>query len=171
MQLGAAGVSGQHVVGTAEQVGRVRAQALKQHADGGADRPGQRLRRHRGTAGRLRRQRLQVLVLFILEAQRAGQRVDDRGARPSLPAAFEPRVVVDAHPGERRDLLASQAGRAARADAGWQARVLRADALAPGAQEASSNQNSPTTMSTPRAADRPRVHQGSAEEALSSTWG
>jgi hypothetical protein len=74
-------------------------------------------------------------VFVGVEAQRARQRVDDRRARPGLTAALKPGVVVDAHPGERRQFLATQARRATRSGASWQADVCRADPLAMGAQE------------------------------------
>jgi hypothetical protein len=130
-----AGIGREDVVGPADHVGRAGAQGLEQQRRGRAPGARRRLRRDRGPAGRLGRQGLQVLVLVPVEAHGLGQRVDDRGARPGLPAPLEPGVVVDAHPGQRRDLLAPQPGRAPRAGAGRQPGVLRADAFPPGPQE------------------------------------
>jgi hypothetical protein len=136
VQPRAARVGGEHVVGAAEYVGRVRAHGLEQQADRAADRS----RRRRGRLGRaargLRRQRPQELALVGVQQQRPGQGLDHPGARPGLPAAFQPRVVVDAHARERGEFLAAQPRGAPRGGRGRQADIRRADAFAAGAQEA-----------------------------------
>ncbi len=68
-------------------------------------------------------------ALGLVEPQRAGDRVEHlrRDARDG--AALDPRVVLDAHAGERRHLAAAQAADlAARADG--DPHLLRADPLA-----------------------------------------
>jgi hypothetical protein len=46
-----------------------------------------------------------VLVLVVVQFQRAGEGVHDGRAWPGLFAALEPGVVVDAHPREGGDLF------------------------------------------------------------------
>jgi hypothetical protein len=50
---------------------------------------------------------------IVVQAQGAGEGVDDAGAGPGLLAALQTGVVVDADPGEGGQLLAAQAGGAA----------------------------------------------------------
>jgi hypothetical protein len=100
-----AGVGGEQVQGAAGDVRGVRAQGLKQKLELGAH----------GTAGGVRRvgcvpggaggQGAQVLVLFVVQFQCAGEGVHDGRAWPGLFAALEPGVVVDAHPCEGGDLF------------------------------------------------------------------
>ena len=89
-------------------------------------------------AGRLRLggagEILQMLGLGLVEPQRAGQSVEDLRGDTGQLAALHAGVVVDAHPGQQRDLLAAQAGYAAVA-AGDHAGLLRGDPRATGAEE------------------------------------
>ena len=56
------------------------------------------------------REAVQVLVLGVVEVQRAGQGVDHLGGRVEGLALLEPRVVGRADPGDHRQHLASHAG-------------------------------------------------------------
>jgi hypothetical protein len=53
---------------------------------------------------------VQVLVLGVVQAENAGEGVDDGGAGPGFLAAFQAGVVVDADPGEGGEFLAAQPG-------------------------------------------------------------
>jgi hypothetical protein len=64
-------------------------------------------------AGGARGQVAQVLVLVLGQAQGAGESVDDGGAGAGLLAAFQPGVVIDAHPGQGGQFLAAQPRRPA----------------------------------------------------------
>jgi hypothetical protein len=88
-------------------------------------------------AGGAGRQGAQVLVLVRVQFQGTGEGVGDGRARAGLLAALEPGVVVDAHPGERGNLLPAQPGGAAHADSGGEADVGRGDLGPPGMKETS----------------------------------
>jgi hypothetical protein len=45
---------------------------------------------------------MQVRAFFLVEQQRAGEGVEDCGAGVGLPALFQPDVIVDADPCQRR---------------------------------------------------------------------
>jgi len=51
-----------------------------------------------------------VGALGLVQLQGAGDALEDAVGRPGGPAAFQAGVVVDADPGEERDLLAAQPG-------------------------------------------------------------
>jgi hypothetical protein len=85
----------------------------------------------RGAGGEI----VQVLVLGFVQAENAGDGVDDGGAGPGLLAAFQAGVVVDADPGEGGEFLTAQARGAAQACAGRQPGLGGGDLGAPGAQE------------------------------------
>ncbi len=70
----------------------------------------------------------------VVEAQRAGERVEHLLGRMRVAALLEPDVVVDADAGEQRELLAPQAGHPAPAQVG-QSDVVGRDERAPGAEE------------------------------------
>ena len=76
----------------------------------------------------------EVRALGVVELQRARQRVEHAVGRSGQVAAFQARVVRDAHAGEDGDLLAPQAGDAARAVVG-QADVGGLEPGSPGGQE------------------------------------
>ena len=78
---------------------------------------------------------VQVLVLGVVQAEDAGEGVDDSGAGPGLLAAFQAGVVVDADPGEGGEFLTAQPRGAAQAGAGGQPGLGGGDLGAPGAQE------------------------------------
>ena len=50
-----------------------------------------------------------MAALVLAEAQRVGERGQHLGRRVDVAALLEAHEVVDAHAGERRDLLAAQA--------------------------------------------------------------
>jgi NAD(P)-dependent dehydrogenase (short-subunit alcohol dehydrogenase family) len=75
----------------------------------------------------------QVRPLGVVELQGSGEGVEDGGGHPGDRAAFQLRVVLDAHPGEGGDFTAAQPGHAAVADVG-QPRLLRGD-LGPAGDE------------------------------------
>ena len=63
------------------------------------------------------REVVQVLSLGLVESQRSGDGVEDLRRDAGEIAALHPGVVVAAHPGEHRDLLATQPGHPAAAAA------------------------------------------------------
>lgn len=65
--------------------------------------------RPRSAAGRTCGEIPQMQQLGFLQQQGGGEGVDHRRAGVGLPAAFQPGVVVDAHPGQGGDLLTAQA--------------------------------------------------------------
>ena len=73
--------------------------------------------------------------LGLVELQRAGERLENALRDAACVAALEAGVVVDADPGEERDLLAAQAGNAPVATVRAQARLLRCDLRPPRGQE------------------------------------
>jgi hypothetical protein len=73
----------------------------------------------------------QMRALGLVELQRAGQRLQHAVGHAVDVAALQPRVVVDAHPGEQRDLLAAQAGYPPLASVDGQARPVGRDPAAP----------------------------------------
>ncbi len=76
----------------------------------------------------------QMPAFGVVEAERAGQRVQDAVGRAYLPALFHPLVVVGAQPGQQRQFLAPQPGHLAPA-ARLETDVARGDPAATGAQE------------------------------------
>jgi hypothetical protein len=76
----------------------------------------------------------QVRAFGVVELQGAGDRVEHAGRHSGQGAAFELRVVLDAHAGQYGDLGAAQAGDAA-VGAGGQARLLGCDLGAPRDEE------------------------------------
>ena len=74
-----------------------------------------------------------MLAFGVVELQRAGDGVEDLGGGAVDGAAFELGVVLDAEPGERGDLAASQPGHPPVA-AGGQADLVRGD-LGPSGHE------------------------------------
>src|SRR5271165_5285135 len=97
--------------------------------------PGGTSRRGPGTGdGSSPATRNRVLPLIARQHQRPGQRGQHLPRRPWPAALLEPDVVVDGQPGELRDLLLAQPGRAAALAVG-QADVARAQPVPPGAQE------------------------------------
>jgi hypothetical protein len=85
----------------------------------------------RGAGGEI----VQVLVLGFVQAENAGEGVDDGRAGAGFLAAFYAGVVVDADPGEGGEFLTAQSGGAAQPCAGGQPGVGGGDLGAPGAQE------------------------------------
>ena len=77
----------------------------------------------------------QVAALDVVEAQGAGDGVQHRVGDVGVPAALEADVVVHAHPGQLRDLLAPQAWDPAAPGVGRQPGRLRGQPRAAGAQE------------------------------------
>ncbi len=73
-------------------------------------------------------------AFLVVEAEGAGERVQDVVGRAYLPALLHPLVVVGAQPGQQGQFLTPQAGHLAPA-ARLQADVARAQPAAPGAQE------------------------------------
>ena len=73
-------------------------------------------------------------ALGVVESQRVGERVEDGVGGAGGVAALQALVVLDAHPGQRGDLLASQSGHAPLAVA-RQAGLLGRDLGPPGGQE------------------------------------
>lgn len=121
-----AGIGRQQVVGAAHDVGRVGPERLQKLRDGRTD-PARRQGTGLGrTSRRPRRQLAQEAALFLVEAERVGQRLDHGGTRTGLLAAFQTYVVVDAHTGQRRQLLPAQTRRTARSGPGGQPDVCRA---------------------------------------------
>jgi hypothetical protein len=90
-------------------------------------------RRLGGVPGGADGQFAQVLVFGVVQLQGAG--VDDGGTGPGLLAAFQAYVVVDADPGERGQLLAAQAGGAAKAGTDREADLFGCGPGAAGTQE------------------------------------
>ncbi|GHA28766.1 hypothetical protein GCM10010303_44060 [Streptomyces purpurascens] len=74
-------------------------------------------------------------MLGVVESQGAGEGVEHGGAGAGLLAAFQTDVVVDAHPGERRQLLTAQAGGATQTGTDREADLLGEGLGATGAQE------------------------------------
>jgi hypothetical protein len=78
----------------------------------------------------------EVGAFDLVELERSRERVEDAIGDTGGIAALEPRVVVDADPGEERDLFATEAGDATQPGAeGAQTRLLRRDPGRPGSQE------------------------------------
>ena len=80
------------------------------------------------------RQVVQVLGLGLVESERSGDGVQDLRRDAGEIAALHPRVVVGAHPGEHRHLLAAQPGHPAAAAAD-QARLVGGEAGPAAAKE------------------------------------
>jgi hypothetical protein len=95
------------------------------------------LRLCRGGAGWAARARSNRWAPFgLVELQRSGDSVQDGVGGTGQVPAFHAHVVIDAHPGEQRDLLASQPLDPAVAfPVGRQARLRGRDALAPRDEE------------------------------------
>ena len=79
-------------------------------------------------------QRVQMRERLVVESQDAAQRLEHLRRRMPVAALLEPHEVVDADPGQQRQLLAPEAGRAA-AGALGQPDLGRGDQLAPGTDE------------------------------------
>src|SRR5689334_18391898 len=77
-----------------------------------------------------------MAAFLVVEAERTGERVKDVVGRAYLPSLFHPLVVVGTQPGQQSQLLAPQPGDLAPA-ARFQADIVRAQPVAPGAQEVS----------------------------------
>jgi hypothetical protein len=70
----------------------------------------------------------------LVQSQRVRQRVEDAVGGAAEVSAFQAVVVVDAEPGERRDLLAAQPGHPTRPE-DLEPDVSRSDPRAPGREE------------------------------------
>ena len=81
------------------------------------------------------RQVEQVRLLRLVQLQGPGQGVQHAFRDSAQVAALEPGVVVDAHPGEQRDLLAAEPGDPPVAPVRGQAGLVGADPGPPGGQE------------------------------------
>ncbi len=77
----------------------------------------------------------QVRALGLIQLQGAGECVKDGVGGAAGVAAFQAGVVVDAEPGQQRDLLPAEPGDAAAGAIGGQARLLGGDPGPPGGQE------------------------------------
>jgi hypothetical protein len=75
-----------------------------------------------------------VRALGVVELERPGQRLEHQLGDAADLAALQAPVVVDAHAGQRRDLLAAQAGDPSPA-VGRQAGLLGRDLRPPGGEE------------------------------------
>ncbi|BBH67953.1 hypothetical protein ACTI_46380 [Actinoplanes sp. OR16] len=76
----------------------------------------------------------QVPAFAVVEAERTGDRLQDVVGRAYFPALLHALVVVGAQPGQQSDLLTPEPGDLAPA-ARFQADVVRAQPVSPGAQE------------------------------------
>src|SRR5699024_2357738 len=76
----------------------------------------------------------QMVLLRLIEAEGTGDRVEHLGGDPGELPALHPRVVLDAHTCEHRDLLAAQPGHPT-TGAADDARLLRGDPVPARAQE------------------------------------
>ena len=130
-------VSGQDVQPGVADVGRGRDHRVQDapHAwpdllRGGAA----RCPRRGGRAGRAREVE-QVGALSLIEVQGTGDAVKDALGGAGRPAAFQPDVIVDADPGQERDLFPAQPGDPAVAAVGGQSGLLGGDPGAAGDQE------------------------------------
>ena len=74
-------------------------------------------------------------LLGLVQLQGPGQRVQYALRDSAQVAAFEPGVVVDAHPGEERDLLAAEPGDPPVTSVRGQAGLVGLDLGPPGGQE------------------------------------
>lgn len=103
-------VGGEHVRAPAGDIGRAGVQAVDERADRGSKRfgPVEVLGARSPWTSSCRWVRSGGA-----EPQRAGQRVEDQSGRPHVAALLKERVVGRRDRGEHRDLLATQAGRAA----------------------------------------------------------
>src|SRR5699024_787173 len=88
------------------------------------------LRARPGRAGQI----VQVVPLRLVEPESLCDGVEHLRGDPGEIPALHPRVVLDAHAGEHRDLLAAQAGHTT-AGAADDARLLRSDPIPARAQE------------------------------------
>ena len=76
----------------------------------------------------------QMRAFRVVEPERIRQRVQDAVGRAAEIAALHPVVVVDAEPGQRRDLFTAQSRHPTLSEDG-EAGVLRGDPRAPGREE------------------------------------
>ena len=95
----------------------------------------QTLRRRSATPAQSRVHRAgeieEVRPLGVVELQRARKRLEDALGDTRRAASLEPRVVIDADPGQQRDFLPAQSWDAPRAAVGAQTCLLRRDLRAP----------------------------------------
>jgi hypothetical protein len=77
----------------------------------------------------------QVAAFGVVELKRPGDALEDGVRGTGQVAAFHPDVVVDADPGEHRDLLPAQSCHPAVAAVGGQAGLLRGNPRPPGGEE------------------------------------
>jgi hypothetical protein len=77
----------------------------------------------------------EVCTLGLVELERASERLENALRNAARVASLEPRVVVDADPGEERDFLSAEARNATVIAVPAQARLLRRDLGAPRGQE------------------------------------
>jgi hypothetical protein len=76
-----------------------------------------------------------VRPLGLVQLEGAGERFEDALRDAVEDSSLEADVVIDAHPGEQRDLLSTKAENATLVAVGGQAGLIRGDPRAPGRQE------------------------------------